>query len=142
MIATQDNVAMTRIHYEAYNERDFDEALKHVTEDVRWFNVPFGTAFHGPSGYKEFLQNWATAFPDSRVEVKNVIAGEGWTCTEFVGRGTHSGPLKSPQGSISGTGRKLEIQFCQVFRILNGKVSEAHLYFDAATMMRQMGLIP
>ena len=100
MLTTQDYVALTLTHYDAYNQRDFDEALRHVTEDVMWVNIPFGTTFHGPSGYREFLLNWATAFPDSRVEVKHVIAGEGWTCAEFIGRGTHSGPLKGPQGTI------------------------------------------
>jgi steroid delta-isomerase-like uncharacterized protein len=142
MLTVQDHAALTRAIYDAYNERAFEEAIRNVTEDVRWVNLPFGTTWHGPSGCREFFQNSATAFPDSKVEVKNVIAGAGWTCAEFIGRGTHSGPLKGPQGTISATGRRVEIQCCQVFRIRNGKIAEAHLYFDGATVFRQLGVMP
>jgi predicted ester cyclase len=80
--------------------------------------------------------------PDCKVEVSNVVAGEEWTVVEFVGRGTHTGPLVGPTGPIPATQKKLELKVCELLRIKDGQINLAHTYFDAATMMRQLGLLP
>jgi predicted ester cyclase len=95
-----------------------------------------------PSGFKEFCQGWITAFSDARVEVRNQIANEDTVVTEFTGRGTHDGPLQSPNGSIPATRKKLDMHFIEVLKLENGKVTEARAYFDSATLLRQLGVLP
>ena len=44
---------------------------------------------------------WATGFPDGRVEIENVIEDGDKVVLEFTGRGTHTGPLRTPMGASS-----------------------------------------
>jgi steroid delta-isomerase-like uncharacterized protein len=142
MLTAQDNATIVRAHYDAFNRRDIDKNLSLVTPDVRWMNIPFDVNYTGHKGYREFLTNWTTAMPDIKAEVVNVVGGEEWTVVEFIGRGTHTGPLVGPQGTIPATQKKLDLKFCELLRVKDGQIAEAHLYFDAATMLRQLGVLP
>jgi steroid delta-isomerase-like uncharacterized protein len=142
MLTVQDNATVVRSLYEAFNQRNIDKSLSLVTDDVKWMNLPFNVNFSGRAGYREYLENWTQAMPDCKVEVVNVVAAEEWTAVEFIGRGTHTGPLAGPQGTIPATHKKLEMKFCEVLRVRDGQIALAHLYFDAATMLRQLGLLP
>ena len=138
----KENLTLGKNLYALFNQRKLDEAAKSVANDCTWTNVPTGETFKGPSGFKEFAQGWVTAFSDARVEIQNQIATENTVVTEFFGRGTHDGPLKSPTGSIAPTRKKLDMRFIEVLTIKNGKVSQARAYFDTGTLMRQLGVMP
>ena len=142
MAAPKENIAIAKNMYGLFNDRKLDELTKCVTNDVTWTNLATGETFKGPSGFREFCQKWITAFSDCRVDLQNQVADEGTVVSEFVGRGTHDGPMTTPQGTIAPTKKKIDVRFCEILRITNGKVSEAHLYFDTATMLRQLGVSP
>ncbi len=140
MLTAQDNATIVRSHYDAYNRRDLDKMMPLVTNDAKWMNVPFNIHFTGPKGYREYLDNWTTAMPDSKIEVVNLVVGEEWTAVECIGRGTHTGTLVGPNGPIPATQKKVDMKFCELFRIKDGQITEAHVYFDSATLLRQLGL--
>ena len=142
MLTAQDNTTLARAFYDAFNRRDFDKALAMVTDDAQWTNIPFGATFTGRKGYREYVDTWTVAMPDSKVEIVNVVATEEWAVAECIGRGTHTGPLAGPQGNIPATQKKIEMKFCEVLRLKDGLITEAHLYFDAASLLRQIGLMP
>jgi len=141
-MATQGNIALVRALYDEYNNRDFNHAASLVSQDYDLLNVPHNVHFHGPEGAKEFLQDWATAFPDSKVEIKNIFSNGDKVVVEFTGRGTHTGPFKNPTHTIQATGRKIDSSFCDVHQIQRGKIASTHVYYDMMTMMRQLGLAP
>lgn len=143
MLTAQDNATIVRAHYDSFNRRDMDKGLTLVTDDVKWMNVPFDVSYTGHKGYRDHLGIWTTAMPDCKVEVVNVFPGEEWTAVEFIGRGTHTGPLAGPQGTtFPATQKKLELKVCEILRVQDGQIAEVRVYFDAATMMRQLGLLP
>ncbi len=139
-MSAQENARVVRAHYALFNKRDFDQAAILNAPDATWVNVATGETFRGPEGYRQFVQGWATAFPDARVEVTRLVADEEGAAAEFIGRGAHNGPLKGPAGEVPPTGRAIEMPFCEVFRMKEGKVAGVRLYFDTATLMRQLGL--
>jgi len=140
MLTAQDNATIVRAHYDAFNRRDIDKSLALVTDDVKWMNIPFNVNYTGRAGFREFLDNWTTAMADCKVEIVNLVAGDEWSVVEFIGRGTHTGPLAGPQGSIPATRNKLELKCCEVLRVKDGQIAEGHVYFDAATLLRQLGV--
>ena len=142
MLTAQDNATVARSHFDAFNARDIEKGLALATTDVKWINIPFNANFSGYAGYREFHNNWTTAMPDCKVEIVNVVGGDDWTVVEFIARGTHTGMLAGPQGPIPPTQKKLDLKVCQLLRIKDGLISEARVYFDAATMLRQFGLLP
>jgi len=139
--AQQDNETLVRRIYEAFNDREFDRVNELVTEDVELVNVAFGQTFRGFEGERQFMQNWAVGFPDGRAEVTRVIDGGDSVAVEFTGRGTHTGPLRGPAGEIAATKKRVELRFCDVHEIEGGKVVRTRSDFDAATMLRQLGLL-
>jgi predicted ester cyclase len=97
--------------------------------------------FHGLEGMREFMQGWVDAFPDARIEDTTAYAGEEFGVTEFIGRGTHEGPLVSPAGEIEPTGRSVEFRLCEVYQFRDGKVVSGHTHFDSLGLMAQLGVV-
>lgn len=137
-----DTATIARTVYEAFNDRDFERASALMSDDGEWVNVPTDERFEGRDGIRRDLEQWANAFPDGRVEITRVRAGDDWAVVEFTGRGTNTGPLATPAGEMPATGRRVELPFCDVLDIRDGKIFRGRSYFDMASMMRQLGLMP
>ena len=60
---------------------------------------------------------------------------------ELVGRGPHDGTLRGPAGEIPPTNQSVELRLCEVSHIQRGKISHGRTFFDAATMMGQLGVL-
>ena len=142
-MSNQDNATLARAVYEAFNDRDLEWAGALAAEDMEFVDVPTARTLRGPEGFKDGMRAWTTACSDASVEIVEMFAGDGGSVTtEFVGRGTHDGPMASPGGEIPPTGRPLELRYCEVFRVRDGKIASARLYYDAATLLGQLGLMP
>ena len=147
MASVQDNAALARQGYDAYNRhasdpRWLDYVADTVSDDCEVVDVPNGAVFRGPEGLKQFLQVFSTAFPESSVEVTNLFATEDQAVVEFIGRGTHTGPLHGPAGDIPPTGRSWTLQFCDVYKFREGKIFSHRTYYDALGLLHQLGLVP
>lgn len=142
MLTAQDNATVIRSHFDFFNSRDMDKGLALVAKDVKWSNIAFERDFTGHAGYREFHEVWVTAMPDCKVEIVNMVSNDQSTVVEMIGRGTHTGPLAGPHGTIPATQKKLTLKFCEVFRLQDGLIVESHVYFDSATMLRQFGVLP
>lgn len=141
-MSSQDYGAITRLSYDAYNNRDFDRAASLVAENLEFTVVASGETVRGPEGIRQLLQGWATALPDSKVEITNLFAADDRVCIEFIVRGTHTGLMRGPAGTIPPTGRRVEQRFCDVFTCKDGKIVAGNSYFDATNLMAQLGLMP
>ena len=141
-MAAGDNAATARAFNEAYNARDWRAAAALSAPDVRIVNVATGDSFAGADGVRRYFEGWSGAFPDSRIETTLAAGDETAAVTEFLGRGTHSGPLPSPNGPIPPTGKRVEVHFCQVLEFQGGKITRARLYFDGMSLLGQLGLLP
>jgi len=139
--------ALVQIGYDAYNDHSFDahwleRAAAPIAEECEVVDIPTGTTLRGPEGFKQFLLGFSTALPDSRVEVTNLSTTEDGAVVEFVGRGTHTGPLHTPSGDIPPTGRFIEVHFCDVYKIKDGKIVRHSTYYDALSLLQQLGVLP
>jgi steroid delta-isomerase-like uncharacterized protein len=141
-MAEHPNARLLRAHYDAFNSRSFDKSFPNLANDVEWNNVAFKIPFKGHQGYKQFLEGWVSAFPDGKCEVKNIVGNDDFLIAEGVFSGTHKGTLKMPTGEHPATNRRQETPFCEVVMMRNGKIVKSNVYFDALTMLRQLGIEP
>ncbi len=141
-MSAQDNVTLARTLIESYNTQDIEQYAAVATEDCEVLDVPSGMVSHGREALKQFAQVFITAFPDGKLELTNIFATDDQAAFEFVARGTHTGPLVSPSGQIPPTGRDVELRFCNIVQVRNGKVASQHTYYDALGLLQQLGLIP
>jgi steroid delta-isomerase-like uncharacterized protein len=140
MAPQKDHAALARLIYDSFNTPEFDKTVSMIADNLEWRNIPFNETYQGKNGYREYFQNWLDAFPDGKPEITKVINAGNIVVVEFIGRGTHKGAHKSQMGEIPPTNRRAEIPFCDILEFRDGMLVKARSYFDAATMMRQLGL--
>jgi ketosteroid isomerase-like protein len=134
--ATVDPVVRTA--YEIFNTRDFAAIARVYHPDGELVNVATGQVFRGPAGVEEFLRGWIAAFGDAHIEIGTLVqAGDVAVC-EFRGMGTHTGVLHTPAGDVPPTGRSVDVPFCDVIRVRDGRITSTRTYFDTGTFGRQL----
>ena len=89
-----------------------------------------------------YVGAFTAAVPDAEFDVKAWVEEGEHVVAEGVYRGTHTGPLVGPDGAIPPTGRPIEIPFVTVFGAREGKIAAHRAYWDNATFMAQLGLMP
>lgn len=141
-MSVHENLKTARAFYEEFNKRNFTNVQKLVDDNAQFQIIPFSAKFSGKEGYLQLAQGWYNAFPDGQCVITNISASEEGAVVEFAGRGTQTGTFRSPEGDIAPTGKKVDVPFCDVFKIKNGKIVSYNSYFDNATMMKQLGIIP
>lgn len=141
-MSEQANAVIGRQFFQSWNERDFDTLSSLFTQDAEIADVPGGLTLNGPDGARHEAERWASAFPDGKVEVANTTADSSGVVVEGILRGTNTGALQSPAGEIPATNRSVEMPFVIAWDVTDGRVTGQRGYYDSATLMRQLGLMP
>jgi steroid delta-isomerase-like uncharacterized protein len=128
---------IAREYFEAWNKREFDRIEELVADTAEIIDFD-GTIDRGRAGAREQAERYAAAFPDGKIEIKGIVSGGDTAVAELVGRGTNDGPL----GDIPATHKRVELPFCDVLTIRDGKIVRDRQYGDTATMLQQLGLMP
>lgn len=136
------NAALVRSLFDAFNDGDLARASALVTDDFELVDVSAGQTFRGREGCRQWLELFKTALPDARTEIVSLISDEARVASEHIGRGTHTGPFVTPAGTIPPTQRAVELRIGEFYELREGKIAKLRAYYDSATMMRQLGLLP
>jgi len=88
--------------------------------------------------HKEFLRAIFIAFPDLH-ETSEVLVAEGEQVARVY---TAKGTFKDEFMGIPPTEKRIEVKGIQVFRIVDGRITEVWSSSDDLGMMQQLGVIP
>lgn len=135
-----ENANLVRSLIEAWNRRDFDLIREHTAPDAVLTDAGSGETWRGPDEGHRYNTMWADAFPDGKIRVDRIVEAGDLVVVEYTGRGTHTGPMVTRQGTIPATGREAMLRFCDVYEIENGKVKTQNTYGDSGALMAQLGL--
>src|SRR5262245_27794001 len=122
---------------EAENRHDFDAVLA-TFDHPRYELVATGDVYDGPAEVARYYDETRRAFPDQRNRVERVHHADDAVIVEFDLMGTHEGPLRG----VPPTGRAFSCRMTAVFVFAEGRdrmICE-RVYFDSATILRQLGL--
>lgn len=136
----QDAKRAAEKHVAAFNAHDPAALTANEAPDIE-FEAP-GAKLRGREQVAQFFAAYWRAFPDAQVTVRNRLVDGSTVVSENVLVGTHSGPLRTPQGDIPPTGRRIESRGIAVQRVEAGLVASEHLYFDQVEMLAQLGMLP
>ena len=128
--------AIVREHMESENHHDFETTLG-TFEHPRYEIVPTGDVFDGAEEVQRYFDDSRTAFPDQRNELIALHHADDGVIVEFDLKGTHEGPLRG----IPPTGKSFTCRTAALFLFEEDRLVCERVYFDAATIMSQLGLI-
>jgi steroid delta-isomerase-like uncharacterized protein len=127
---------------EAYNDKNWHMLRSVLTPDFVYEEVPTQRRLEGVDAVVACWQGWAKAFPDSRATFDKEIVSESAVVLEVTWCATHSGLLDLPGGPVAPTHRPIRLQGCQVVGLRSGKAQSIRQYFDIATLLHQLGMLP
>ena len=108
-----------------------------LTEDVILWDQAQSRSFAGRAAVEAVWQAlFVDGFAEVRVEVSALIAEESAAALEFTFRGRHCGRFMG----IPPTNREIAIPMALICVIEVGQLRRASLYYDAGTLLRQLGL--
>jgi steroid delta-isomerase-like uncharacterized protein len=128
--------AIVREHMESENDHAFEVTLG-TFGHPRYEIVPTGDVFDGADEVRRYFEDSRTAFPDQRNELIALHHSDAGVIVEFDLKGTHEGPLRG----IPATGREFTCRTAAFFLFEGDVLVCERVYFDAATIMSQLGLI-
>jgi steroid delta-isomerase-like uncharacterized protein len=124
----------------AYNDKNWDNVRSSLASNPTYDEVGTNRRIQGTDQVIECWKGWARAMPDSKATFHGAFASGSTVCVEMTWRGTHTGPLELPSGSVSATNRNIDMRACQVFEMADNKVRTIRHYFDMATLLEQLGI--
>jgi predicted ester cyclase len=126
--------AVFREHFEQiWNNKDVSGIERFIAPNYRGFDAE--ELISGIEGYKQHFTTITTAFPDTRLTIKALLAEADHVTARWFFEGTHTGNL----GDIPPTGRRVHMTGIAIARIVNLKLVEEHANSDALGLMRQLG---
>jgi steroid delta-isomerase-like uncharacterized protein len=129
--------AIVREHMESENVHAFDVTMA-TFHHPRYEIVPTGEIYDGPEEVQAYFEQSRAAFPDQRNELIELHHADGAVIAEFWLKGTHDGPLRG----IPPTGRPFTCRCTAFFVFEEDRLVCERTYFDAGTILRQLGLAP
>ncbi len=141
-MSAADNERIARAWLEAFNARDWAAHAELMTEDVVMEIPGTGERYEGREAVSAGERAWLEAFADGRLDIDHLAVAGDVVVAEYTGTGTHTGPLRGPDGEIPATGRHGSLKLCDVYVIRDGKIAEVREYYDTLAMLTQLGLMP
>jgi steroid delta-isomerase-like uncharacterized protein len=103
-----------------------------------WVNHdPSLPPMQGLEGAKQLIDLWS-AFSERKVTIEDTIAEGDKVATRFTMSGKHTGTMMG----IAPTGKSIHISASGIFRIVEGKLTDNWVNFDALGLLQQIGAVP
>jgi steroid delta-isomerase-like uncharacterized protein len=108
-----------------------------LTEDVVFWDQAQSRSFAGRAAVEVVWQAlFADGFAEVRIEIHTLITDDTAAALEFIFRGRHHGRFMG----LPATGQEVAIPMALFCWIEAGQIRRATLYYDAGTLLRQLGL--
>jgi predicted ester cyclase len=132
-MSSEENKAIVRRLNEAYNNVDMDSLDDLVAPDY----VDHTNKIQGLESLKQLMQMGHKGVPDWHETIEDIIA-EGdkvWILITYTG--THTGELMG----LAPTGNKIKTTSVDIYRIVNGKVTEYWNVTDTVRLFKPQGVV-
>ena len=129
--------AVVREHMESENRHEFDATIATFARP-RYEIIPTGEIYDGEAAVRGYFAASRAAFPDQRNELRALHHTDNAVIVEFDLLGTHLGPLRG----VPPTGKAFRCPMTAFFVFEGDRIVCERVYFDSATILRQLGLAP
>lgn len=124
---------------EAVNAHDAKTFAATYAADAVVHDPLYPQPLKGRDAIEQDMVELLRAFPDARFTIGPLLQDAGTVAGEYTLRGTHLGPLASPDGEIPATGNSIHNSGAVFSRFnADGEVVEERRYYDAAGLIAQI----
>ena len=126
-----------------FSTRDSDATLATMVEDAYVNHVPVLTGGAGKSALRifyerDFIPNMP---PDTKLIPISRTIGEEQLVDEMIFSFTHTQEMPWMLPGIPPTNRYVEVALVAIVRFRDGKLAHEHIYWDQASVLKQIGLL-
>lgn len=122
-------------HFQSEVDHDWDTCIGTFKETARYEIVPTGQIHEGTDVVVAYHQAQRTAFPDQRHENVRFHFAADAVVAEFDLLGTNTGEFMG----LAPTGKAFRVAVIAVFAFDDDRIVNERVYFDAASLLRQVG---
>ena len=107
--------------------------------DVVYEEIGTGQRAEGMDEYMQLLEGWQQAIPDGAATIRRTVESGDTVVMELVWKGTQSGDLQTPGGTVPASGRQIEVEATMWSDFEGDKVRQTRHYLDVMTLLQQLG---
>ena len=134
-----DNKAIVRrLYEEVWNKRRLELVDEIISPSHALHDPNLSGSAVGPEAYKRQVTRFITAFPDLRFTVEDIVGEKEKLAVAWTISGTH----KSEFMGIPATNKKVSVDGITINHIVNAKIMDSYVSWDAWGMMQQLGVVP
>jgi steroid delta-isomerase-like uncharacterized protein len=126
-----------RWNEEIWGQQNVDAIDDLVAEDFVGHDPSRPEPVRGPDGVRAVVEMLFSAFPDTQVDLEEVVAEGDRIAMRITASGTHEGEFMG----IEPTGEEMEVSVMTFQRIEDGKAVEEWQIVDTLGMLQQLGVI-
>jgi carboxymethylenebutenolidase len=126
-----------------FSTRDTEATLATMVEDAYVNNVPVLTGGAGRAALRSFYsRDFIPAMPpDTKLTPVSLTIGEEQLVDEMIFSFTHTQEMPWMLPGIAPTNRYVEVAMVAIVRFRDGKLAHEHIYWDQASVLKQIGLL-
>src|SRR5262249_11516377 len=123
--------------------RDTQATLDTMVEDAYVNHIPVLTGGYGKEALRDFYSQRfiPTMPPDTTLTPVSRTVGEDQLVDEMVFSFTHTQEMPWMLPGIPPTHRRVEVPLVAIVRFRGGKLAHEHIYWDQASVLKQIGLL-
>jgi steroid delta-isomerase-like uncharacterized protein len=127
---------VVRAHADAENRHDVEATLR-TFHRPRYEVVPLGEPIEGAANVRDLLNGLMEGFPDFHAAIERLHHSDAAVAAEVRMTGTHRGPW----AGVPPSGRRIDVPCLCLFVFDADQLVCEKVYFDMATLMRQVGAL-
>lgn len=130
---------LARASLQKFNRGDFQGLRDELGPGFVYDEAGTNRRVTAPDEMIATLQQWRSSLPDVVGTIERMVVDGDTVAMEIVWRGTHSGPLSTPNGEIPASGRSITV-WATIWQVWDAGrlVSERH-HLDLLSMLTQIG---
>lgn len=123
--------------------RDVDATLDTMVEDAYVNHVPVLTGGAGKAALREFYSKdfIPSMPPDTALTPISRTVGQDQLVDEMIFSFTHTQEMPWILPGVAPTGKRVEIALVAIVKFREGKLEHEHIYWDQASVLKQIGLL-
>ena len=126
-----------------FSTRDTEATLATMVEDAYVNHVPVLTGGKGKAALREFYSKDFIPMmpPDTTLTPISRTVGADQLVDEMIFSFTHTMEMPWMLPGVQATGKRVEIPLVAIVKFRDGKLAHEHIYWDQASVLKQIGLL-